>query len=212
VADRTKIASDEEDLERYYRRLGYFDARVDHLVEYQEGGKFVDVTFAISEGKQYFVNEISVTGNKYHTAEELLKNMQLKVNEPFIQDKMEYDARLLREIYGAQGFIFVDITPTPVYLPNERLNLIYQIEEGDIYRASDIHVNIAGDSSFTKHRVVLNMMGNRLRPGQIIDAREIENAERRLRFSQIFETNPAEGDPPRIEVLPFAKTAKDGLD
>lgn len=39
-----------------------------------------------------------------------------------------------------------------------------------------------------------------LREGRIIDLRELESSERRLRASQIFETNPALGEPPRIEV------------
>ena len=38
--------------------------------------------------------------------------------------------------------------------------------------------------------------------GQLIDLAELEASERRLRFSQIFETNPANGEPPRIEVRP----------
>jgi outer membrane protein insertion porin family len=39
-------------------------------------------------------------------------------------------------------------------------------------------------------------------PGQIVDIREIRNSERRLKASQLFIVNPAEGDPPRIVVVP----------
>lgn len=73
------------------------------------------------------------------------------------------------------------------------------------YRASDINVHIAGDNSYTKERVALAMVG-KLRPGRIIDSRKIEGAERRLQFSQIFETNPQLGEPPRIDVQPFNQT------
>jgi hypothetical protein len=36
----------------------------------------------------------------------------------------------------------------------------------------------------------------------VIDKRELENGERRLRFSTIFNTDPSRGDVPRIEVQP----------
>jgi hypothetical protein len=36
----------------------------------------------------------------------------------------------------------------------------------------------------------------------LIDTREVRNAERRLKASQLFETNPQNGEPPRIVVRP----------
>jgi outer membrane protein insertion porin family len=59
-------------------------------------------------------------------------------------------------------------------------------------------VHIDGDSSHTKHSVVTAMVG--LREGRIIDLRELESSERRLKASQIFETNPSLGEPPHIEI------------
>jgi outer membrane protein assembly factor BamA len=107
---------------------------------------------------------------------------------------------LIRQLYGARGFIFVDVTPVPIYLPGRRVNLVYEIEEGDVYRASQINVHIAGEN-FTKERVVFNQMGN-LYEGGIIDQRKVDDAERRLRFSELFVNNAADGEPPRIEILP----------
>ncbi|MCC6512318.1 MAG: hypothetical protein IT423_24685, partial [Pirellulaceae bacterium] len=73
------------------------------------------------------------------------------------------------------------------------------ISEGDRYKAGQIYVQLDGDAGNTKHEVVTAMLG--LREGRIIDLRELESSERRLRASQIFETNPALGEPPRIEVM-----------
>ncbi len=202
AADGEQFRDDQQALEAYYRRLGYFDARVDFFKRYDESGKWVYLTFAISEGKQYHVNQISVRGNKYHTSEELLSGMTLKAGEPFHQDKMDRDARRIREIYGAQGFIFVDVVPEPYYLPGEKINLVFDITEGDVYRASDVRVHIAGDSSYTKERVVTNLIGDRIRPGRIIDARELDHGRRRLGASGIFEVNPQLGEPPEITVQP----------
>jgi hypothetical protein len=47
--------------------------------------------------------------------------------------------------------------------------------------------------------VVLQPLRN-LRPGEIIDKRELENGERRLKFSTIFNTDPTRGELPRVTV------------
>ena len=81
------------------------------------------------------------------------------------------------------------------------LDIVYRIEEGARYRAGDIRVHIEGDSSHTKHNVALNYLG-RVRPGSMIDMREIQRAERRLGASGIFATQQSGGTPPRIEIKP----------
>ena len=200
VADRSKIDEDQDRLYQYYRRLGYFDAKLQHSIKYDESGKWLTITFVISEGAQFFVNEIAVSGNKYFTNEELMSLATLKDGVAFNQDKMERDARSIRELYGAKGFIFVEVTPTPVYLPDNKINLIYEIEEGEVYVAEDVRVHIAGDSTYTKERVILNQAGTNVRPGELIDARELVAMERRLSYSQIVEVDPSKGEPPRVEV------------
>ncbi len=130
-----------------------------------------------------------------------MRAVKIASGEAYNQDKVERDAKFIRNIYGAQGFIFAEIVPSLIYLPDHKVNLVFEITEGSVYRAEDIRIHIEGDNSYTKERVALAMLG-KLRPGQIIDAREIESGERRLQFSQIFETNPQLGEPPRIDVLP----------
>ncbi len=204
VANMLKIEDDTRTLVAFYRSLGYFKARVDYRLSYYDGGDFLDLTFVIDEGQQFHVRDVSVVGNRYpaFTNEILLAAMELKPGDAFNLGKMNRDQRRLRnEFYGREGFVFVDIVPQPVFLEEPgQLDLVYKIDEGDRYRAGEIHVHIDGDSSHTRHRVVRNLMG--IREGQFIDLQELENSERRLKFSQIFETNPALGDPPRIEVRP----------
>ena len=72
------------------------------------------------------------------------------------------------------------------------------VEEGQQFRVGEINVNIAGENPHTRRTVVLNRLS--FRPGDVIDIREIRNSERRLQASQLFETNPAMGDPPKISL------------
>ncbi|MEI8212078.1 MAG: POTRA domain-containing protein [Planctomycetota bacterium] len=197
-----KLNEDRDALLAYYRSLGYFDARVDYQKSYNEAGDFVDVTFVISEGERYTINSVSIVGMERYQPEELLPNMKMKSTNSFLQTNKLKDEKLLRDVFGAQGHIFCDVEGEVIYQPDHRVDIIYRVREGDIYRASDIRVHIDGD--FTKRHVVLQPLRN-LRPGAIIDSRELENGERRLRYSTIFNTDPSRGEVPRIEVQPPEK-------
>ncbi len=201
-ANLMQIEEDTQRLVAYYRSLGYFRARVNHRMRYDETGTWVYLTFVVDEGPQFFVRNISIAGNQYFSTEQLMSSLTLKEGEPFNLGKMSRDQRTMRnEFYGREGFVFVDISPEPHHLADEpnKLDIVYRISEGDRYKAGQISVQLEGDSGNTKHSVVTTMIG--LREGRIIDLRELEAGERRLRASQIFETNPALGEPPRIEVL-----------
>jgi outer membrane protein insertion porin family len=199
-ASPESIDSDKERLLNYYRSLGYFDARVDHRIDYDESGKWIYLTFVVSEGERYTIRNVELAGNQYYKTEEIMPLFKIRSNEPFNQGAKMHDERLIRDLYGERGFIFADIVGQVKYLPNNQLDVLYTVAEGDIYRASDVRVHIEGDGH-TKRDVVLSRMGN-VRPGKILSSVEIENGERILGASAIFNTNPNEGGPPRIEVLP----------
>ncbi len=42
-----------------------------------------------------------------------------------------------------------------------------------------------------------------LRPGDVVDVREVRASERRLKASQLFETDPTSGKAPRIVIRPL---------
>lgn len=198
----SRIDSDKETLASYYRSLGFFQARVGYRIEYDSTGKWITLTFVIDEGIRFQVRNVSLVGNKYHDTRELYSLIKLQGGEYFNEDKMMRDVRSIKELYGAQGFVFIDVQPEPRYLEEPgMLDIVYRIEEGDRYRAGDIRVHIEGDSSHTKHNVALNYLG-RVRPGSMIDMREIQRAERRLGASGIFATQQSGGAPPRIEIKP----------
>ena len=110
---------------------------------------------------------------------------------------MKKDVALLKDLYGSQGFIYSAIKADPRFReePGE-LDLSYEIQEGEQFRVGKININIAGDPDHTRQDVVLNRLS--MRPGDVIDLREIRESERRLKHSQLFENNPAQGVAPKI--------------
>ncbi|HBE70646.1 MAG TPA: hypothetical protein DDW52_21080 [Planctomycetaceae bacterium] len=202
VAKGQQIEEDANIIVAFYRSLGFFQARADVIKKYHPSGNYLDLTFVVDEGVRSIIQDISIVGNKYapFTTEVLMKALETKVGEPFNLARMQRDVRRLRnDYYGREGFVFVDIVPSPTFLEDPgKINLVFDITEGDRYRAGEINVQIQGDSSHTKQSVVMNMLG--LREGEWIDLAELEKAEFRLNRSQIFETNPAFGEPPSVTV------------
>ncbi|MBX3420259.1 MAG: hypothetical protein KF752_01755 [Pirellulaceae bacterium] len=202
LANSIKIEDDVQTLIELYRSLGYFQARIGHRINYHPNSAWVDVTYVIDEGQQFHIRNISVMGNQYppFTDQLLLDSMDLKPGQAFNHAKLSKDQRRITdEYYGRDGFIFADIVPQAVFLEEPGwLDLVYKISEGDQIVAGDIKIHMAGDSNHTKRSVPLNLID--IVPGQLIDRRKLNDSERRLKLSQIFEVDPAQGDPPRIEV------------
>jgi outer membrane protein insertion porin family len=198
--DHDKIAADIDKLTAYYRNLGFFRARVSRQLEFDNENRWVSIHFVIDEGPRYVVRSVSVMGNEKFNSDELTKVLRLKAGNYYRQDDMQADVNELRDLYGSQGYIFADIEANPRFQEGSELDLIYDIAEGEQFRVGQINVKIAGEYPHTKERVILDRLS--IHTGDIVDIREIRNSERRLKASQLFIVNPAEGDPPQIVIVP----------
>lgn len=207
LVKRDEVEQDVMRLVNYYRELGFFSARIGREVVESDDGRWLTLRFIIDEGPRYQVRNVSFIGNRVFTAEELAGIVELKPEEAtephFNAAKMNKDTANLRDLYGTYGFVFAQIECEPRFLetPGE-LDLVYRIEEGEPYRVGKINVHINGANGVTKREVVFNRLS--IRPGDLINIREIRNSERRLNSAQIFAgTDPsAGGSPARIVVTP----------
>jgi len=201
--DRNKIDDDVKKLTEYYRSLGFFQARVGREFQLDEKG-WMSLTFVIHEGPRYKVRNFSVIGNQKFTPTELLKNMVQKSGDDFDQAKLNQDLNTLRDLYGGQGHIFCDIQADTRFLEEPgMLDIVYNVQEGAVYRVGEIQIEILGQSgepSHSRQRTVLNRIS--LRPGDIIDTRLLRADEVRLKRSGLFLNDPTKGAPPQIVVTP----------
>lgn len=199
--DRKKIDEDIEKLTAYYRSLGYFRARISREMEFDPSNSWLTLTFVIDEGPRYEVRSVAVIGNDKFTTDRLMEKLELKSGEYFNQARMNRDVNSIRDTYGSEGYIFADIQADPRFLEEPgQLDLVYRIKEGEPWRVGTINVKIAGDYPHTRHSAVLNRIS--LRPGDLIDIREVRRSEQRLKASQLFEIDPSKGSPPQLAVIP----------
>jgi outer membrane protein insertion porin family len=208
--DRTKIDADVQAVTAYYRALGYFRARVSRSLEYDDAGKWLTLKFIIDEGPRYKVRNVSVEGGNKFATEPLLKFLELKGGEYFNQGESNKDLNTLIDLYGSQGHVFADVQADLRFLEEPgTLDIAYRIKEGEVFRVGEINVHIGGEFPHTKQTVVLSRVS--LRPGDIIDTREVRNSERRLKASQLFAGTQNDGEPPRIVVRPPDLSSLNGV-
>jgi outer membrane protein insertion porin family len=199
--EHKKLDDDIKALTGYYRGLGFFRARIGRKVEENDKQNWVTITYIIDEGPRYKVRNVSVIGNAKYTNEELLADMKLHSGDYFNQAKMTVDKNQIVDKYGSVGYVFADIRPDPRLLEEPaQLDVIYNIKEGAPYRVGKIHVVIKGEYPHTQLTTVLNRLS--FKPGELVDIRKIRESESSLKRSQLFEVNPATGNPPKIAFSP----------
>lgn len=206
LVKRDEIEQDVTRLTGYYRSLGFFNARIGREVSESNDGRWLTLRFIINEGPRYRVRNVSFIGNSAYTAEQLQTMVNLKPagseGPEFNSAKMNKDVVALRDLYGSEGFIFSKVEAEPRFLEEPGLlDIVYKIDEGKQYVAGTINVHFIGGGGITKREVVLNRLS--VRPGDLINNREIQNSERRLGTSKVFATGGTTGGPPpRIVVRP----------
>ncbi len=199
--DREQIEADRDLLVAYYRSLGYFKARVGRYLDFSESGKWLTLTYVIDEGPRYQIRNVSLVGNDTFTTDSLTANLGLKPGDYFDSRKMNRDLMEMRDLYGSQGYIHADVKADPQFLEEPgKIDLVYDIREGEQYRVGRIIVNIEGDNPHTRRNVVINRLS--LAPNDIIDIREIRASERRLRSAELFLSDPTRGISPTIAIRP----------
>lgn len=207
LARRDEIDQDIQRLMNYYKSLGFFNARIGREVSESNDGRWLTTTFIIDEGPRYRVRSVAFMGNQRFGNEELDQLLRLKPDSEgtpyFNSAKMNEDVTTLRDLYGSLGYIMSEIEAEPRFLeqPGE-IDLVYRINEGEQYHVGQVHVHIDGNYGVTRREEVLNRIN--LRPGDLIDAREIRKSERLLGAAQIFAGGDpgSPGAPPRIVVKP----------
>lgn len=202
VLNKAKIDVIEADialLTQYYRDLGFFEAEVGKMMQYDKSGKYLNLRFVIKEGPRYFIRNIKIVGTKFVDPESLMTDLRLKSGDAFDRGKLNADVTSIRYSLGSVGFIFADVQARPTVLDEPgQVDLIYRVAEGDQYRCGELRIHVEGDD----HLVAQHVIENRLdfRPGDMLDRRSLDISERLLKSTQVFTTNPAEGPPPSIKV------------
>jgi len=209
--DRKQIDEDEKTLTAYYRGLGFLNGRIGRELEFNANQNWLVLTFVIDEGPRYKIRNISFQGNTKIPAEKLAEKIKLTSGQYFNQKQLQGDVINIQDQYGGNGYVFADVKPENLYLDEPgQLDLVYHVTEGDRYRVGRIDVQIKGENPHTRLTTILNRCS--LKPGDIMDTREIRDSERRWKAAGIFVVDPMKGHVPKIVYSPPDSEDKDKTD
>ena len=182
--DREKLEDDLQKIVRHYRNYGYLRARI-AKVEYTDNGKKtgpqdLNIRIHINEGPRYRVRHVSFKGNKVYTSKELEPGMSMYDGDIYSLQKVSDDATMIRKYYGAKGYADADVRPDIDEVGVEPdgtrvVDIRYDINEGNRYVVGRIHVR---GNTKTKQHVILRELP--LKPGQYLNAVDLETAKKRL--------------------------------
>ncbi|MDC3262740.1 outer membrane protein assembly factor BamA [Pelagibacterales bacterium] len=86
------------------------------------------------------INLVLFEGNKSKKDEDLISEIKLKERSVFSRSKVKEDVKRLLELYQRSGRLSAQIDPSVELLENNRINLIYKIDEAAVLKVSKITI------------------------------------------------------------------------
>jgi len=121
-------------------------------------GLFADVTLrqdggvlVVSVVENPLINQIAFEGNDKVEDEELQAEIQLRPRQVFTRTKVQNDVRRLYQVYRRNGRFSVTIDPKVIRLDQNRVNLVFEITEGDITKVESIR--FVGNEAYSDSRL-----------------------------------------------------------
>jgi outer membrane protein insertion porin family len=186
VYDPDLVASDREQLRRYYRSKGYADASVPSaLAEYDPATRGFTLTFTIDEGPLYRFGDISVDCHVQGLDSEKLRRLVLvQQGKTFNGTVLEKTDEVLAIELAKLGYPFARVSPRITRSAAARqIDVAFEIEQGA--RAYVERIDIRGNTR-TRGYVIRREFDTA--EGDAFNKGLIDRAERRLRNLGYFKT------------------------
>ncbi|RDV01237.1 outer membrane protein assembly factor BamA [Undibacter mobilis] len=97
------------------------------------------------------INQVAFEGNKKAKDDQLKLEVQSKARGTLSKPTVQSDVQRIIEIYQRSGRFDVTVTPKIIELPNNRVNLVFEIKEGDKTGVKDIR--FVGNKAFSRSRL-----------------------------------------------------------
>lgn len=117
-------------------------------------GLFADVTIGEAGGvvtvnvvENPIINRVAFEGNSQLSTEDLEKEVQLKPRIVFTRAKVQSDVQRIIELYRRSGRFSASVEPKIVELPQNRVDLIFEINEGPVTGIN--RITFIGNSAFS---------------------------------------------------------------
>ena len=142
---REKLAADIEAIRSYYMNNGYIDFKVDSVqVSIAPNKKDIFITINMTEGEQYHITGVELTGDLLGLQSELEQLIEIEPGTIYNAEVINNASTAITDKLSSLGYAFASARPNPVVTGENEAKVVYTIDPGR--RAYVRHVNISGNS------------------------------------------------------------------
>jgi len=172
--DETQLQQDLDSVKEFYQNHGYIDVEVKGVRKERENGPMI-ITIAITEGTQYHVGKISISGYQATTEQKIRALLKMKEGVVYSPKALHDDAKAIADAYGTGGYVDLSVVPEGSPSSPGRIDVHYKIEEGDRFFVQ--RINIVGNTR-TKDKVIRREV--LIVPGDVFNTVRVETSKKRL--------------------------------
>ena len=134
---------------KIYQSFGYNNVNIEYSKKLYSDTNTVDLNFDIQEGSITKISKIIINGNQKISAHEIKSVIRSKTksirnifaNNNFKPSTVERDNLLISNYYKNSGFLDVKVQSKIEYLESNKVNIYFNINEGNIYSISNIEIS-----------------------------------------------------------------------
>lgn len=187
---KDKYEEDKINLVNYYNSLGFRDARIvsDSVWRNDKG---YNINVKLSEGKKYYLGNISFVGNTAYSTDYLQKVLGYKKGE--IYDAVGFNKKVgedggkeddtdIKSLYLNNGYLFSSVSPVEKAVRGDSIDVEIRIKEGE--KASWNRVTWSGNTTTHDHVILRSL---RTKPGNLFSKLDIKRTYFDLAGMQFFD-------------------------
>jgi outer membrane protein insertion porin family len=181
---KERMESDIERIKELYFNNGYIKIAVgEPQIKLSEKNKQMEITILISEGEQYGVSSIELSGNKVFEQDAIRQRIKMTTGKPFSKATLRRDIFSISDLYSENGYALITVTPDLVPDENTRtVRVVLKIDEGRKYNIG--RIEIAGNTK-TRDKVIRREV--RLDEGDVFNSALIKRSYERINNLNYFE-------------------------
>ena len=131
------------------------DARLDGATKtLYNTGLFADVSMSLQGSdlivkviENPIINQVVFEGNHNLKEDKLRDEVQVRPRGVFTMSKVQADVQRIVELYRRSGRVSATVTPKIVELPQKRVDLVFEIDEGP--KSGILNLNVLGNKEFS---------------------------------------------------------------
>lgn len=199
---RPVLTGDQEKLKSYYKDRGYINFKiVSTQVSISPDKKDIYITINVSEGEQYHVDEVVLTGDLVFSEAEMRKNITVKSGDVFSNAAMARSKTSINKKLGDEGYAFARVNVVPEQNETKKtVKLTYVVWPGK--KAYVRRINFTGNSK-SRDSVLRREM--RLMEGAPLNTTALNRSKIRLQRLKFVEkvslkTTPVPGTDDQVDI------------